>query len=69
VVDVDSKDCQGRTPLFEAALNGHDAVVELLLESGRADINSKDRGGTTPLDLAKERGHEAVVRLLQEGIR
>jgi serine/threonine-protein phosphatase 6 regulatory ankyrin repeat subunit A len=29
-VDVDSKDSEGRTPLWWAARNGHEAVVQLL---------------------------------------
>jgi ankyrin repeat protein len=32
-VDVDSKDEYGRTPLSWAAVNGHEAVVELLESS------------------------------------
>ncbi|KAL7962115.1 hypothetical protein V8C34DRAFT_311341 [Trichoderma compactum] len=55
----------GRTPLSWAAKNGHDTVVNLLLEQG-AEIESKDNGGQTPLSLAAENGHEAAVRLLIE---
>ena len=32
-----------------AAFNGHDAVVKLLLETGKVDADSKDRYGRTPL--------------------
>src|SRR5947199_973908 len=64
--DVDSKDSEyGRTPLLWAARNGHEAVVKLLLATGKADVDSKDsKYGRTPLSWAAENGHEAVVKLL-----
>jgi len=46
--------------------NGHEAVVKLLLETGKADIDSKDtRSGRTPLEWAAGNGHGAVVKLLE----
>jgi ankyrin repeat protein len=63
--EVDSKDKDyGQTPLSLAAENGHEAVVRLLVDTGKADIDSKSNSGRTPLSLAAQRGHEAVVRLL-----
>ncbi|OKO90287.1 hypothetical protein PENSUB_13420 [Penicillium subrubescens] len=44
-VDVDSKDPDGRTPLWWATLGGHGALVSLLLETGLVDIDSKDSDG------------------------
>ena len=64
--DVDSKDTNSQTPLSYAAENGHEAVVKLLLDTGKADIDSEDNYGQTPLSLAAEGGHEAVVKLLLE---
>jgi ankyrin repeat protein len=56
--NLDSKDPgYGRTPLSWAAGNGHEAVVKLLLETGKVDVDSKE---------AAEGGHEAVVKLLLE---
>ncbi len=58
------KDYIYQTPLFQAAMNGHEAVVRLLLETGKVDINSRDGKSGTPLSHAAENGHDAVVKLL-----
>ncbi|KAH0553091.1 hypothetical protein GP486_006718 [Trichoglossum hirsutum] len=65
---VDSKDgVYGWTPLMWAAWYGHETVVKLLLETGRADVDWKDNGhGQTPLSFATKNGHDAVVKLLLE---
>ncbi|KAF2174401.1 ankyrin, partial [Zopfia rhizophila CBS 207.26] len=65
-VDVDSKDAEGRTPLWLAAREGHKAVVKLPPETGKVDPDSKDAGGWTPLSWAAEEGHEGMVKLLLE---
>jgi ankyrin repeat protein len=62
---VDSKDSYGHTPLSRAAERGREAVVKLLLETGKADVDSKDPYGRTPLSRAAESGHEAVVKALE----
>lgn len=56
---------EGRgTPLHEAAREGHEAIVRLLLAC-RADPTLRDREGKTPLDLALAAGHESLRALLE----
>jgi ankyrin repeat protein len=58
-VDVGSKDSFDRMALSYAAEIGNDAIVKLLLETGKVDAGSKDVHGRTPLLYAVERGNEA----------
>ncbi|UPL02804.1 hypothetical protein LCI18_013738 [Fusarium solani-melongenae] len=58
----DVKDTRSRTPLWYAALNGHKAIVELLIEV-RADVNA-----APALQAAAWGGHlEVVEKLLAAG--
>jgi ankyrin repeat protein len=54
-----------QTPLHLACQNGHLAIVESLLSSGRSDlINLQDRRGLTGLHLSVETGNYDIVNLL-----
>ena len=62
---------RGRTPLWEAASQGHEALV-LMLINLEADLNVQtycgttpgDKKGKTPFEMAEARGHDEVMRLL-----
>jgi len=63
---VNAMDSWDYTPLFYAAMKGHETVVRLLVARDDVDANLSDHFGTTPLLLAAREGHYAVVRLLLE---
>jgi ankyrin repeat protein len=50
----------GFTPLMEAAFNGQDEMVELLMRHG-ADSSMKEGDGKTAADHARARGHAALA--------
>ena len=60
----DHESSYGSTPLLLAAENGHQRVVKMLLDRGRADVDARDNENYTPLMKAAEKGHEEVVKVL-----
>jgi len=52
--------------LLMAAAEGHDAVVEYLLDAGIAEINVTDSRGNTPLHLAVMGNHVQAAKLLKD---
>jgi ankyrin repeat protein len=56
--DVDAKTMSGKTALYLAAGNGHEAVVQLLLKH-MADVDENDNDGRTALS----RDGDEITRL------
>ena len=65
IVDVNCSGSFDRTPLGQAAINGRDGVIKLLLSKG-ADPNITDEHGNNPLHGAAQEGHKTAVELLIE---
>ena len=67
LVDVDSRNSRGYTPLMLASLRGHVEVAVALLDKG-ADVNARSYIGMTSLMLAAEHGNSDITReLLSRG--
>jgi len=66
--DSESRDARyGQTPLFRAVYRGHEDVVRLMLQKGRAKAHVADKKlGLTPLHLAAVRDFTGIVKLLLE---
>ena len=60
---VDDESDEGITPLISAASEGHDEIVELIVDSKKVDINGKDKDITNSLMAASVRGHHLVVEI------
>ena len=63
IIDTNTRDENGQTPLSLAAASGYEAVLRLLLDEG-ADFESRDCDGRTPLSYAAASGYETIVLLL-----
>ncbi|MDQ7825716.1 MAG: ankyrin repeat domain-containing protein [Candidatus Eremiobacteraeota bacterium] len=60
---LESRDCNGCTPLYHAVLNGGLRTARVLINYG-ADINAADGSGLTPLHIAAANGSLDLVKLL-----
>jgi ankyrin repeat protein len=61
---VDDASDEGVTPLLAASSEGHVAIVQQLLSTGKANVNAKDKEGTNSLMAAAARGHLEVIKEL-----
>ncbi len=67
--DVNAKDDEGRTPIFEACFSAKDNAVDVvrtLVEHGASVSVHEERSGFTPLHVAAQTGNLAVVKFLVE---
>ena len=64
IANPGSLDTDNRTTVSWAAGEGHDAIVKLLIDTGKVDADLADDSKRTPLSHAAEKGHQAVVKLL-----
>jgi ankyrin repeat domain-containing protein 50 len=60
---VNQKDELGKTPLWYAAANGHQNIVQQLLEKG-GKVDARDDNGLTALSWATHHGYNDIVALL-----
>ena len=66
---VTDRDCDGRTPLALASINGREEIVALLLGKG-ANVEDADADGATPLMLAAASGRTTpslMILLIEAG--
>ncbi|KAI0145671.1 ankyrin [Hypoxylon sp. NC0597] len=61
--DLNFADYAGNTPLQIASLNGHEQIVQLLIDAG-CNLDCRNSDKETPLLDAVENGHLGVVKLL-----
>ena len=61
---INFKDKWDRTPLHNAAWQGHIETVKFLLEKG-ADKSMKNEHQQTPLEVARVEGNTDVVELIE----
>ncbi|KAK7219748.1 hypothetical protein V2G26_007751 [Clonostachys chloroleuca] len=64
-VKVNTMDRRGRTALYFGSQEGHETIVQLLVEKG-ADINAQGGEYGNALQAASQEGHETIVQLLVE---
>lgn len=63
IMNLDTRDEKGYSPLMLSAYYGHYEGVALLLNLG-ADIHSRDKNGNSILMAATFKGHLSIVELL-----
>ncbi|SPO01861.1 uncharacterized protein DNG_04534 [Cephalotrichum gorgonifer] len=65
VEDVDSRDKNGRTPLWWAARNDRRGVGRALLAHAQPDVDAKDDEGVSSQEIAATHGHVKFVEMMR----
>ena len=55
--------CGAKIDVWQAAINGNEALVKKYIESG-GNINAQNESGATPLHIAANSGNLAIAKLL-----
>ncbi|KAJ5651196.1 uncharacterized protein N7484_004919 [Penicillium longicatenatum] len=63
--EINTADDTGANPLMWASRNGHDKIVQMLLERG-AEVNAQGGRHGNALQAASFRGHDKIVQMLLE---
>ena len=64
IPEKNPEDNNGRTPMHEAALNGHDEIIKLLMNCQSIENkNPADKDGRTPMHQAALEGQAKVIKL------
>jgi ankyrin repeat domain-containing protein 50 len=66
--DLNQGDSAGNTPILWGARNGHEDIVQFLLEQ-KVDPSIRNNAGQTPVWWAVRRGHMNIVRMLLKNNR
>ena len=62
--NINSRDLEGRSPIFHAIYSRSDQAVQLLVDAG-ADLMTEDNVGYSPYRYAVSRTHIQVLSLLR----
>lgn len=65
--NVNSVDCDNKTPLHVAIQNQHEEIIVMLLQHPSIDLKVRDKSGNTPFAAALSvRNHKAAERILEK---
>ena len=63
--NINTRDIQGRTPIYVASMLGHIAVLDVLLGNSKIDTNiGTYLDGDTPFSIASKKGHFKIMKML-----
>lgn len=63
-IHPDTANAKGVTPLWISAAQGHTAVVDILIKTGKVNINSRSVSGWSPIFWPSVQGFDRIVAML-----